>query len=47
MQYGLGYEYSTFLRKEGIFINIKTKFTVVIFSDKGTKQAGEVHLDVA
>lgn len=26
---------------------VQTKFTVVIFSDKGTKQAGEVHLDVA
>lgn len=28
-------------------IYVKTKFTVVIFSDKGTKQAGEVHIDVA
>ena len=25
----------------------KTKFTVVIFSEKGTKQAGEVYLNVA
>ena len=26
---------------------LKTKFTIVIYSDKGTKQAGEVYLNVA
>lgn len=31
-----------------VIINLfQTKFTVVIFSDKGTKQAGELYVDVA
>lgn len=34
-------------RKKSIYSLIKTKFTIVILSDKGTKQAGEVYLDVA
>ena len=30
-----------------LFEEKKTKFTILIFSEKGNKQAGEVYLDVA
>ena len=47
MQYEFWHSKANIWVKKSIKLLNQTKFTVVIFSDKGTKQAGEVYIDVA
>ena len=47
MQYGFEYVNPKVLRKESNHNLRQTKFTIVIYSEKGIKQAGEVYIDVS
>lgn len=47
MQHELRPRHQKIRLKESISYLIQTRFTVLIFSEKGNKQAGEVTLDVA
>ena len=47
MQHDLRSCHKEIRREESTTSSIKTRFTILIFSEKGNKQAGEVTLDVA
>lgn len=47
MQHDLRYCHKKIRIKESTLFSIQTRFTVLIFSEKGNKQAGEVTFDVA
>jgi hypothetical protein len=47
MQHGIWHSEEIIQRKTSIFDFIQTKFAIVIYTDKGNKQAGEVLFDVA
>lgn len=47
MQYGIWRNDQEILIEEGTYDAIQTKFTILIYSEKGNKQAGEINFDVS